>query len=193
MRDLSVPGPHGPIPIRIYEPHGSKRFAACMSFHGGGWVLGSIARDDARNQELVHYSGCAVIAVDYRLAPEHRFPIPLDDCYAATEWVARNAAELGLDAQRIGVAGTSAGANLAAAVALRARDNARPLLRFQLLIIPVCDDDFDRPSYTAFAEAHYLTREHMRWHWDQYADVDQRHSPLVAPSKAFWRDCRRRW
>ena len=121
--------------------------------------------------------------MDYRLAPEHRFPIPLDDCYAATESVARNATGLGLDAQCIGVAGTSAGANLAAAVALRARDNAGPLLRFQLLIIPVCDDAFDRRSYTRFAAAHCLTGEHMRRYRDQYADADQRRLSLVAPLK----------
>ena len=183
MRDLQAAGPHGPIPIRIYLPHGQAPFPVCLSFHGGGWVLGSIARDDARNQELVHRSGCAVVAVDYRLAPEHRFPIPLDDCYAALEWVVHNAGELGMDATRVGVAGTSAGANLATAVAMRARDQAGPALRFQLLIIPVCDDDFERPSYREFAQGYHLTREQMQWFWDQYAEAEQRHSPLVSPLK----------
>ena len=183
VRDLEVAGPHGPVPIRIYLPRGQAPFPVCMSYHGGGWVLGSIARDDARNQELVHRSGCAVVAVDYRLAPEHRFPVPLDDCYAALQWVAHNAGQLGLDATRIGVAGTSAGANLATAVAMRSRDTGGPALRFQLLIIPVCDDDFERPSYLEFAQGYYLTREQMRWFWDQYADAEQRSSALVSPLK----------
>lgn len=181
VENRTIPGPHGDIPVRIYWPHGKGPCGVMVSLHGGGWVIGSLNSDEFKSHHLVHQAGCAIVSVDYRLSPEHRYPVPLDDCYAALEWTSKNAASLGFDANRIAIGGSSAGANLAAAVALMTRDRGGPALRFQLLTYPVCDDDFDRPSYIENATRLLLSREQMKWFWDQYVDPKDRSHPYVAP------------
>lgn len=180
-----VPGKDGyPIPVRIYRPSSPRPHAVMVSMHGGGWVMGSLDSDEFKSHFIAHQSGCAVVSVDYRLAPEHPFPVPLEDCYAVTEWVAAQAATLGFDSDRIGITGGSAGGNLAAAVALMARDRGGPPLRCQVLTCPVCDHDFDRPSYLEHAAGKMLTRAHMMWFWDQYAGEADRNQPYLCPLRA---------
>ena len=165
VEDRTLPGG---TRVRIYTPAGPGPKPALIYFHGGGWVLGSPETIDAPCRRLANASGCVVVSVDYRLAPEHHFPKPLDDCYAATAYVAEHAASFGVDARRIAVGGDSAGGNLAAAVTLMARDRGGPALAFQLLVYPVTDHAFDTPSYRAFGKGYALTETAMRWFWDQY-------------------------
>lgn len=139
VRDLQAPGPHGPIPLRAYRPRGSSEgqvLPVLVYYHGGGWVIGDLETHDTLCRELSNGSGCAVVAVDYRMAPEHRFPAAVDDCVAATRWVHANAASLTVDASRLAVGGDSAGGNLAAVVALNERETGGVPIRFQLLIYP---------------------------------------------------------
>ena len=157
----------------------------CVWFHGGGWVVGSIETNDPTCRALANRSGSIVVSVDYRLAPEHRFPIPLDDCYAATEWAAASAASFGGDPSRLAVAGSSAGGNLAAAVALRARDEGGPRLVHQSLICPVVDNNFERPSYVENAEGYGLSYGTMVYFWQCYVSGEADASnPYVAPMAA---------
>lgn len=179
-----VPASRGDVPVRIYWPHGKGPFGVMVSFHGGGWVTGKLDSDEYKSHRLVNATGCAIVSVDYRMAPEHPYPVPLDDCYDVTCWVAANAASLGFDPARIAVGGSSAGGNLAAAVALRARDQKGPAIKFQLLTYPVCDDDFNRPSYVDNAEKLLLSRQQMIWFWDQYVEKPLRSHPYVSPCKS---------
>ena len=137
MTDRMIPGPGPNIPVRIYTPAGNGPFPIVVWFHGGGWVVGDLDMADATARHLTVGAECVVVSVDYRLAPETKFPGPAEDCYAATQWVAQHAAAINGDAQRIAVGGDSAGGNLAAAVALMARDRRGPELVFQLLVYPV--------------------------------------------------------
>jgi acetyl esterase len=189
VEDTSIPGPSGDIPVRIYTPEGSRPLPCLVFFHGGGWVCGSLRTHDVLCRALANGAGCIVVAVDYRLAPEHKFPAAIDDALAATRWVAANTGQLGIDPDRIAVAGDSAGGNLAAAVALESRDNSGPRLVFQLLIYPVTDHNFDTPSYVENGKDYRLTRAGMQYYWNHYlrgaADADdQRASPLRASSHA---------
>lgn len=171
VRDLQT---DSGVPLRMYRPSKAAVLPALLYFHGGGWVLGNIGTHDALCRGLANASGRAVVAVDYRLAPEHPYPAAFDDCYEATELVAASAAQLGVDAARIAVGGDSAGGNLAAAVALRARDARRagevdpPQIERQVLIYPVVEPNFESGSYQEFATNHVLTQESMRWFWNQY-------------------------
>jgi acetyl esterase len=154
-------------------------------FHGGGWVIGDLDTHDSLCRHLANAAQCVVLSADYRLAPEHKFPAAVEDCFAATSWVAEQAAALGIDPQRLAVGGDSAGGNLAAVVALWARDRGAPRLRFQALIYPAVDCGMIHPSHQRFAEGYLLTRPTIRWFYDQYlrgqADVeDWRASPLRA-------------
>jgi acetyl esterase len=185
VQDLSVPGPHGPIPLRAYTPAGPGPLPVVVYFHGGGWVLGDIEGYDAVCRALANRSGCLVISVDYRLAPEAIYPAAADDSYAATVWIAEHAAELGGDGSRIAVAGDSAGGNLAAVVAIMARDKGGPKLAYQALIYPVTDFNLDTVSYVENAEGYLLTRDAMLWFWELYAPeterrLEQHASPLRA-------------
>lgn len=167
VENRSIPGPGGPIPLRIYRPlqaHGGL----VVYFHGGGWVLGNLDTHDGYCRSLAAASGATIVSVDYRLAPEHPFPAAFLDSYAATQFAARAAASLGCDPARLAVAGDSAGGNLAAAVALAARDQGGPKIAFQYLIYPVTDAACDTPSYEENAEGYYLTRDSMLWFWQQY-------------------------
>src|SRR5262245_797005 len=134
--DRRIRGPAGEIPVRVYTPTGPAPFPLLVYFHGGGWVLGGIETHDGICRELANGAGCVVVSVDYRLAPEHKFPAAAEDCFAATQWAAAHAGELGADAQRVAVGGDSAGGNLAAVVAQMARDRGGPAVIFQLLIYP---------------------------------------------------------
>ncbi len=187
VSDVAAPGPHGDVPVRVYVPvtDDAAPLPVCVWFHGGGWVVGSIATNDPTCRALADASGAIVASVDYRLAPEHRFPIPLDDCYAATEWAVANAASFGGDPSRLAVAGSSAGGNLAAAVALRARDEGKLRLAHQSLICPVVDNDFTRPSYIANGEGYGLNYDTMVYFWQCYVrDEADASNPYVAPMTA---------
>lgn len=166
--DRRIPGPAGEIPVRIYTPTAPAPLPLLVYFHGGGWVLGGIDTHDGVCRELANGAGCVVVSVDYRLAPEHKFPAAAEDCYAATQWTAAHAAELGADAKRLAVGGDSAGGNLAAVVPQMARDRGGPPIIFQLLIYPATDAAFDTPSYRDNAEGYLLTTGDMRWFWNHY-------------------------
>jgi acetyl esterase len=187
VEDLRVPGPDGDVPVRIYSPGGTSPLPALVYFHGGGWTICSIETHDATCRELANGAGCVVVSVDYRLAPEHKYPAAAEDCYAATRWVAEKGGEFGVDSDRIAVGGDSAGGNLAAVVALMARDRGRPALRHQLLIYPVTNFAFDTPSYRENADGLLLTRAMMEAFWNHYlrdTSDGERHyaSPLRAES-----------
>jgi len=185
-RDLTIPGPGGPIPARLYRATATGNLPVLVFFHGGGWVVGDIESHDTGCRHLANRAECAVVSVDYRLAPEHKFPAAVEDCLAATAWVAGNAAALGIDAGRLAVGGDSAGGNLAAVVTLLARDHGTPRIGHQLLIYPATDAAMRHESMARFAEGYVLTRSTMRWFYEQYlrapADVaDWQASPLAAP------------
>ena len=189
VEDRAIPGPAGQIPVRVYRPTESGDHPLLLWYHGGGWVIGDLDGADVTCRELAAKSGAVVVSVDYRLAPEHRYPAAQEDCYAATRWAAANAAELGADASRLAVGGDSAGGNLAAVVSLRARDENGPPIRFQLLVYPVTDHNFGTPSYSENADGYLLTRDGMKWFWNHYLgpDGDGAHphaSPLRAESLA---------
>jgi acetyl esterase len=154
-------------------------------FHGGGFVLCNLDTHDGTCRSLANGARCVVVSVDYRLAPEHPYPAAPDDCYAATEWVAKNGTELGIDVSRLAIGGDSAGGNLTAVVALMARDRGGPSLRFQLMIYPVTDCAFDTPSYRENAEGYFLTTGMMRWFWEKYlADPAHGRQAYAAPLRA---------
>jgi acetyl esterase len=181
-----IPGPEGELPVRIYTPGESRSPApAVVYFHGGGWVVGSLDSHENLCRALANRARAVVVSVDYRLAPEHRFPAAAEDCYAAAHWVAEHGAEIGVDGERIAVAGDSAGGNLAAVVALMARNLGGPELRQQTLIYPVTDHDFETPSYRDNADGYLLTRDAMRWFWSHYVpDTGRRSDPYASPLRA---------
>ncbi len=186
VTDLDIPGPAGPIRTRIYTPlDASGPLPVFLHLHGGGWVLGDLAAYDPICRKLANAARCVVASVDYRLAPEHRYPAALEDCYTALEWVAANAASFGGDARRIAVGGDSAGGTLAAAVTHRARDHAGPRICFQLLVYPVTDYGFDTPSYHENADGYLLTRSLMQWFWGNYVTApSDGESPKASPLRA---------
>ena len=185
VENRMVPGPAGDIPIRVYTPVGTAPFPVLVYFHGGGWVIGNLDTHDGVCRSLANRVGCIVVSIDYRLAPEHPFPAAPEDCYAATRWIAEHAATLGADRGRIAVGGDSAGGNLAAVVALMARDRGGPKLVYQLLIYPATDADFETRSCRENAEGYFLTRADMIWFWNHYAPRDEdRRNPYAAPLRA---------
>jgi len=176
----------GNLPIRVYTPkEGRVPRPALVYFHGGGWVVGSLDTVDNPCRQLANASGCTVISVGYRLAPEHRFPIGLEDCYLATRHVVEHAAEFGIDPAKLAIGGDSAGGNLAAAVTLLARDRGGPAIAFQLLVYPGTDAALDTPSHREFAKGFALTRAEIQWFLHHYlARPEERELPLVSPLKA---------
>jgi acetyl esterase len=185
VRDHQVPLQGGAIVVRVFTPRGTGPKPALVYFHGGGWVTGDIETHEGICRTLANAADCVVASVDYRCAPEHPFPTAAEDAYAATRWVVEQARDLGVDARRLAVAGDSSGGNLAAAVALMARDRGGPALALQVLIYPVTDHDFERPSYTENAEGYLLTAASMRYYWDQYVpNVADRMNPYVSPMRA---------
>lgn len=186
ITDRQIPGPHGEIPVRVYVPNETAPRPAVLYFHGGGWVAGNLDSVETTCTMLANRAGAAVVSVDYRLAPEHKFPTAVDDCYAATRWVSHHADELAIDARRVAVAGDSAGGNLAAAVATVARDIGTPNIAFQVLFYPVTSMNFGTASYRENGQGYFLTTQMMRWFWKQYLDgesdaQDVRASPLLVP------------
>jgi acetyl esterase len=183
--DRTVPGPAGAIPVRVYTPEGEGPFPLFVYIHGGGWVLGDLDGSDPTCRAIANEAECVVVSVDYRLAPEHKFPVPVEDVYAATVFVARHAHEFGGDGARIAVGGDSAGGNLSAAVSLMARDRGGPSLALQVLNYPVIDRDFDSASYEQNGDGYFLTAAMMRWFWGHYLrnDADAL-DPYAAPLRA---------
>ncbi|HTS54085.1 MAG TPA: alpha/beta hydrolase [Burkholderiales bacterium] len=184
--DAAIPGPGGRLRIRTYRPLGSRHdelLPAMVYFHGGGWVFGDLDSHDPMCRELCNLAGCAVVAIDYRLAPENRFPAAVEDAIAAIRHVAEHGADLGLDATRLAAGGDSAGGNLTAVAALAFRDEGGPRLRLQVLVYPVTDFSMDAPSYARIANGFTLTRDRMRYFRESYLrgpeDIDDwRASPL---------------
>jgi acetyl esterase len=185
VRDLAMEGPAGSIPARLYRPRENGALPLLVYFHGGGWVIGSLETHDDVCRDLAAGADCAILSVDYRLAPEHRFPAAAEDCFSATVWASGNAGSLGVDPARIAVGGDSAGGNLAAVTALMARDRGGPALRFQLLVYPVTCGRMDTASYRDNAEGYLLTRDAMAWFWDHYVPRPaDREQPYAAPLRA---------
>lgn len=174
IRHLTIAGPNGDIPIRLYLPECPGPCPVIVNIHGGGFVSGSLNMDNHRCTILARRLQAAVVSVDYRLAPEHPFPAALEDCHAALLWTASGVGDRLFDVTRIAVLGSSSGGNLAACVALLSRDRRGPSILAQVLIYPVCDDDFDRDSYLRYRSGYFLSREHMRWYIAQYRNPSTR-------------------
>jgi acetyl esterase len=176
VTDVEAPGPRGPIPIRVYAPEGADAPRPLfVYYHGGGYVCGSRQSYDAVCRMLTRESGCVVASVDYRLAPEFPAPAPFEDAYAALEWLAAHAGELGAASGRLAIGGDSAGGGLAANVALKARDAGGPAIAHQLLVYPAVENDVAGASYRAYSEGHFLTGDRMAFYWRSYVP-----SPEVA-------------
>ena len=177
------------IPVRIYWPASAADSespkAGFVFFHGGGWVLGNLDAYDHLCHALANSGDCVVVSVDYRLAPEHRFPAAAEDCYNATVWVAQHAAELGIDPKLIAVGGDSAGGNLAAVVSLMDRDQMTSHVAYQVLIYPITDANLETPSYIENGAGYFLTTERMAWFWELYLnDESEASNPYAAPLQA---------
>jgi acetyl esterase len=178
----------GAIPVRLYRPDGAAAgtpLPTLVYFHGGGWVIGDLETHDVLCRQLTAEAAMMVASVDYRLAPEHKFPAAADDAWAATRWIVANAGRLGVDTQRLAVGGDSAGGNLAAVVALMARDAGAPSIACQVLLYPVTNVGTETQSYLDFADGYLLTRDSMRWFFDHYlASSDQAADWRVSPLRA---------
>jgi acetyl esterase len=184
IEDRLLPvGPKGKVSIRIVRPRGVEAtLPVIMYFHGGGWVLGDQDTHDRLIREIANGAGAAVVFVNYTPSPEAQYPVPIEEAYAATQWVAENGKEINVDASRLAVVGDSVGGNMATAVTLLAKERGGPSIRLQVLFYPVTEAGFDTPSYDQFGENYYLTREAMKWYWDQYApDPAVRGEPTASP------------
>lgn len=185
IEDRTIPGPEGEIAVRIYRATQIRPKGIVVNFHGGGWVSGAITNDDFFCKLLARESGYVVVSVDYRLAPEHPFPAAIDDANAAVSWAAGKASELGVDSGGVVVSGCSSGANLAAACAVRARDEGGPAIDGQILLYPALDATCKSPSFEANAEGYLLSARTMRWFWTQYLQGDEnRDNPYASPLEA---------
>jgi len=188
VKPLDIPAPHGSIPARIYTPKQLRKTdglaPVLVFFHGGGWVIGNLDSHDVVCRKLAHESQVIVISVDYRLAPEHKYPAAVDDAIAATQWVATNAKQLGLDASRLTVGGDSAGGNLAAVVAIASRDGNGPAISGQLLIYPATDFAMTHPSHSEPETSILLTHSVIKWFKNHYlGDADINHW-CASPARA---------
>ena len=193
VEDTSLPtGPAGTVAIRIVRPEGrSDALPVVMYFHGGGWILGDKNTHDRLVRAFAAGAEAAIVFVEYTRSPEAQYPVPVEEAYAATKYIAEHGADWRLDASRIALAGDSAGGNMAAVVALLARQRGGPPLRYQLLFYPVTDASYDTASYAAFAGGPWLTKAMMRWFFDAYVpDVTQRKEPTVSPLQAPLEDLR---
>jgi len=207
VRDVEAPGPAGPISVRLFRPLEARAAGAAGAreastgggagreastgggalplvayLHGGGWVVGTIAAFDPVCRALANASGALIASIGYRLAPEHSFPAALEDARAAVRWLAANARELGADPARVGIAGDSAGGNLATVTARRLRDDGDSPLRFQALVYPVCDSALNTPSYRD--DGIGLTPESMKRYWELYLDGADGRQPDASPLQA---------
>ena len=180
VENRTIPGPDGDLPVRILTPNdATDPPAVIVFFHGGGWVVGDLDSHDRTTQRLAQATGAVVVSVDYRLAPEHRFPAAADDAYAATLWAAEH-----FGPSRLVVAGDSAGGNLAAVVSQMVRDQGGPAIDHQLLVYPVIDHAMDTESYDVNGTDYFLTRTKMAWFWEQYLGDDDRAHPYCSPIRA---------
>jgi acetyl esterase len=175
----------GEIAVRVYAPAGGGPRPALVFYHGGGWVIGDLYTHDGLCRSLVDAAGCVVASVDYRLAPESKYPVAAEDSYAGLEWIVANAGKLGVDPRRVAVGGDSAGGNLATVVALMSRERSGPVLAYQVLIYPVTDHDLNTESYKENSTGYVLTRDAMRWFWNHYLARDsQGKEPYASPLRA---------
>ena len=180
-----LPGPEGDIPARVYVPDAARPPAVLVYFVGGGWVLGSLKAADPVCRTIANAAACAVVSVDYRRAPENPFPAGLEDCYSAARWVAEHGPEHGLDSKRVAVGGASAGGNLAASVALLARERGGPDLRLQVLVYPPLDHRAATTSAHESIPSPFFGAKDLRWCWSHYlADAKDGESPLASPLRA---------
>ena len=189
-RDLTLPGPHGQVPCRLYLPDDAERPPLLVYAHGGGFMQGSIPSWDAMLRDLVRQSGVAALSVDYKLSPEHRFPKAFEEMVAVTRLAAREGADLGIDPTRLAVGGDSAGGNLALAAALALRDEGLSALRFMLLIYGVYSADSESPSWQRFGQGAGLSQTQMRWIWETYLEKpeqqgDWRAAPILGNLKGL--------
>ncbi len=185
--DRTIPiGPRGQLGIRIVRPQGVREaLPPVMYFHGGGWVLGSKNTHDRLVREIASGAHVAVVFVEFTPSPEAHYPVPIEEAYAATRWVAENGRSINVDPSRLAVAGDSVGGNMATVVALLAKERGGPRIAYQVLFYPVTDASFDTASYQQFATGYWLSREAMKWFWDQYAsDVAMRSEPTASPLRA---------
>jgi len=186
IENRTIPGPAGELPVRIYTPEGDGPFPVLVFFHGGGWVICSLDTHDGVCRSLANQAQCIVVSVDYRLAPEHKFPAAAEDCYAATQWVAENAASINGKPERVAVGGDSAGGNLAAVVSLIAKEKGGPHIVYQLLVYPATDYYIPgTASIRENADGYFLTRDAMIWFWNHYANNEEdANNPYMAPLRA---------
>jgi acetyl esterase len=186
IEDRRIPGgPKGDVKIRIVRPEGSKETLPVIVYmHGAGWVLGGWQSHDRLVLELANKANAAVVFVEFSLAPEALYPVAIEEGYAAVKWVSENAKEINVDASRMAVSGDSVGGNMSIALTMMCKEKGGPKLSFQCLFYPVTDANFDNGSYKQFGENHFLTREAMKWFWNNYADESKRNDPKVCPLKA---------
>jgi len=181
-------GPNGKLLIQIVRPQGSnsnKKLPVVMYFHGGGWVLGGFDTHERLLRELANGSHAAIVFVNYTRSPEAKYPIALEEAYAATKWIAENGQTLNLNSSRLAVAGDSVGGNMATSVALLSKERGTPTIGFQLLFYPVTDANFDTDSYIKYQDGYFLTREAMKWFWANYLSNDTNiKEPTVSPLQA---------
>ena len=183
VEDITIAGPGGQLPLRIYTPAGTGPFPLLIYLHGGGWVFGTLDQSDNVCRYFTSKVGCIVISVDYRLAPKHKFPAAVEDAYCATQWVAENAKRITGDPARIAIGGASAGGNLAAVVCLMAKDRSGPSLVFQLLAYPPTNIyTLETASYRDFGRGHGLGKSHVKWYRTQYLENEEDgKSPYASP------------
>jgi acetyl esterase len=189
IENRTIPGgPIGDISIQIIRPLNSdnKTLPVVMYFHGGGWVLGGTDTHDRLVRELANGTNAAIVFVNYTPSPEAKYPVPVEQAYAATKWVAENGQIINVDPSRLAVAGDSVGGNMAIAVTLLAKKRGgEPKIDFQVLFYPVTDANFETPSYNAYQDGYFLTREAMKWFWDNYtSNQTNRKDPIVSPLQA---------
>jgi acetyl esterase len=187
IKDLTIPlGPKGSVDIRIVRPAGNNdTLPVVMYFHGGGWVLGDKDTHDRLIREIANGAKAVVVFVDYHRSPETQYPVPIEEAYAATKWVAENGKTINADPSRLAVAGDSVGGNMAAVVTLLAKELSGPKIIYQVVFYPVTDANFDTPSYVQFQNGHFLTRDGMKWFWNKYApDHTVWKDPHVSPLQA---------
>jgi acetyl esterase len=185
VEEITVAGADGDIPARMYAPESGEPLPVLVFYHGGGWVIGDLDTHDGICRMIANRANCVVVSVDYRLAPEHKYPAAAEDAYAALTDISKRAGEFGFDPTRIAVGGDSAGGNLSAVVAQMARDRGGPALVFQALVYPVCDYDFGTSSYNDNAEGYMLTRDAMKWFWNNYLTTEADGAePCASPLRA---------
>jgi acetyl esterase len=185
IKELEIPGPAGPLPVRVYRPDRDGPLPVLVYYYGGGWSLGTLDTCDGVCRMLTNAAGCVTVAAGYRLAPEHKFPAAVEDCHAGAQWAAAHAAELGADPARLAVGGDSSGGNLAAAVALLARERGRPAIMHQLLVYPNTDYRAGTPSMREIADEHFFNPASVRWYWGMYlATPEDGANPLASPLRA---------